>query len=228
MLQTRLATLRRLGPPYHCSICLARPQRKLQLWQLDRAQVPGPILISQTFATSTETSETTKTKTKPGATQDNASSKPKSQRPRRKRQLPPKAKAGPKLSIQDPSNVSPDLVEKVFESLKHLEQSYTALSKSLDKKTSKEGTEDQKTSHGKTDAPKLTPKDVKAKKKLEARISTLSKTLEVMRNVLASQQIPINDLRKKQSEAAEKGVGVGYAHGEASGYDPGTLGTQRI
>ena len=94
-------------------------------------------------------------------------------------------------------------MQQVLGSLKHLEESYAILSKKLGKSTKQPGpAEDQV--KDKDDAQKLEAK-AKKQKVLEARMETIAGTLDVLKNVLATQQIPIDDLRKKaQPKKAQK------------------------
>ncbi|OHE97786.1 hypothetical protein CORC01_06991 [Colletotrichum orchidophilum] len=94
----------------------------------------------------------------------------------------------------------PDVINQVFESLKKLEHSYASINDRLSH--FQDGTTDVSAGGAKTSSGKKGELDafvMKQKTKLGVRLKTISGTLDVLKSVLRSQQIPLDHLAKRPS-----------------------------
>ncbi|KAF4824537.1 mRNA degradation protein pet127 [Colletotrichum siamense] len=135
--------------------------------------------------------------------------KKKSKGPRRPvnpRRITPTKKTGtsdqtPQVSTGEPT---PEVIMDVYKSLQSLERSYRSINQrmaGLHKEATK-SPEDSDTT-GKGEKPILYDASlVRQTKKLEAKIATVKGTLNVLKDVLGNQQIPLESLTKRPSETA--------------------------
>ncbi|WYZ38801.1 hypothetical protein EsH8_III_000715 [Colletotrichum jinshuiense] len=143
---------------------------------------------------------------------------PRARSPRRGRKKPPTAPKTkenraptPQIPSQKPAATTPeepagpDVIRQVFESLKNLEDSYASINTRLSHV--QEGTRNGVATGAGADsgnAPKTEKLDVFVKRqtsKLSGRLKTIRGTLDVLKSVLNSQQIPLDHLTKRPSIA---------------------------
>ncbi|KAK2775554.1 mitochondrial mrna processing protein [Colletotrichum kahawae] len=142
------------------------------------------------------------------ATADSTDNKP--EKPKKKSKVPRRhrvastTKTGasdqtPQVSTGEPT---PEVIMNVYKSLQSLERSYRSINMRMAglQKEAKESPEDSDTA-GKGEKPILYDASlVRQTKKLEAKIATVKGTLNVLKDVLGNQQIPLESLTKRPSD----------------------------
>lgn len=214
MLQMRAAALRGLQRRTPSSARLTHPQSSLQTWRLLAVVKPPGRPKAQTFATSPEPPADTTEETVSSPVPDDVSKADKSV-PRKKkisrknaRQLKvEKTKKSPtntrpaESTKQTPSNNDDDeVLRKVLGSLKQLEKNFATLSAGVDKLNTSTRTPVRPTSDSDGAAPKPAPGANKAAKSKTKAMETIAATVDVLKNVLNSQNIPIDGLGKKSNK----------------------------
>ncbi|KAK2004510.1 Pet127-domain-containing protein [Colletotrichum falcatum] len=225
MLRVSPQRLRRLGTSYvcgSCRSCLSAPCRSLpSLFQSTavRVSVRG---YSDSAKASTAPDQITATEAElpnKKAQDTKNPARATTTRSRRKKSSPQKAKKGPispSTTIEEPSN--PEVIRQVFESLKNLEDGFASISSRLS--TVQKGAEDGIITVTDTDpnnASKTQGLDKLVKRqttKMGGRLKMIRGTLDVLKNVLNSQQIPLSHLAKGPSKAA-KADKAAKAHSES-------------
>ncbi|KAM0287405.1 hypothetical protein ACHAQH_000355 [Verticillium albo-atrum] len=235
MLKLHSAALRRTRTPYVCSACLFRAQDQRPLWQTG-AQRPGVAHRLHSSSTSPTESDkaSSNAPTTPDAIDSESKTSPQKGRAARNKKRaqgkaqakatatatskskPTKLKNTPKskdVNSATAAGASPEIIQQVFSSLQGLEQSYRTISRRLkqfeqpNEGSASDAQAADASQSASTDGAKGMNQSVhKSAQKLGSKLRVLSGTLEVLRNVLGSQQISIGELSKearKQSKPAK-------------------------
>ncbi|WQF79778.1 hypothetical protein CDEST_04792 [Colletotrichum destructivum] len=217
MLRVNPQRLRRLGHLYVCTphrSCLSAPCSSRP------AQFRSTVLVSdrgyaKSVNTSTAVDEPAATEERPLDTNANSSggkdekkARAKFTRSRRPTNSSPKktkqaraATSTKSASPEPPSTTTeqpagPDVIRQVFESLKKLEDSYASINKRLSHV--QKGTEGHEADPSDVTKAQELEKFVKRQtSKLGGKLKTVSGTLDVLKSVLSSQQIPLDHLAKR-------------------------------
>ncbi|KAK1599740.1 mitochondrial protein Pet127-domain-containing protein [Colletotrichum navitas] len=214
MLRINPQRLWRLGTPYLCGSCrpcLSPPCRSLP--PLFQSTVPVSVRgYSDSAKASTAPDEIDPTEAKPPneeTDQKKKSARAKTTRSRRQKKkkkkkknqaTPSKATSGsPSTTIEEPAG--PEVIRQVFESLKNLEDGFASINSrlSLVQKGAQGGTitVTDKDSGNASKTRGLDSLVIRQTNKMGGRLKTIRGTLDVLKSVLNSQQIPLDHLAKR-------------------------------